>query len=159
MKKTGSVCLLVLVWMAMLLVSGCRATSSPATRATSSSSLEAAFHPEKLAEMDAAIDQAIAEHDCPGVVLWVERNRAVYHKAYGRRALIPVEEPMTEDTIFDAASLTKVVATTPAVMLLVERGRIKLDERVQAYLPEFKGDGKEAITIRQLLTHTSGLPP
>jgi len=108
--------------------------------------------------MDAAIEQAIAEHDCPGVVLWVERNRAVYHKAYGRRALIPVEEPMTEDTIFDAASLTKVVATTPAVMLLVERGQLKLDERVQAYLPEFKGDGKEAITIRQLLTHTSGLP-
>ena len=108
--------------------------------------------------MDAAIEHAIAEHDCPGAVLWVERNRVAYHKAYGKRALIPSEEPMTEDTIFDAASLTKAVATTPAVMLLVERGQIKLDERVQAYLPEFKGDGKEAITIRQLLTHTSGLP-
>ena len=108
--------------------------------------------------MDAAIEHAIAEHDCPGAVLWVERNRVAYHKAYGKRALIPSEEPMTEDTIFDAASLTKAVATTPAVMLLVERGQIKLEERVQAYLPEFKGDGKEAITIRQLLTHTSGLP-
>jgi len=109
--------------------------------------------------MDAAIEHAIAENNCPGAVLWVERERAAYHKAYGKRALVPSEEPMTEDTIFDAASLTKVVATTPAVMLLVERGQIKLDERVQTYIREFEGDGKEAVTIRQLLTHTSGLPP
>ncbi len=80
-----------------------------------------------------------------------------YHKAYGHRALVPAEEPMTEDTIFDLASLTKVVACTPAVMLLVERGQVSLDERVQTYIPEFKGDGKEAITVRQLMTHTSGL--
>src|SRR5437016_1888341 len=66
---------------------------------------------------------------------------------------------MSEDTLFYAASLTKVVACTPAVMLLVERGKIKLDERVQTYVPEFKKDGKEAITIRQLMTHTSGLRP
>src|SRR4029077_8230876 len=66
-------------------------------------------------------------------------------------------EPMTEDTIFDAASLTKVVACTPAVMLLVERGQINLDERVQAYIPEFQGGGKEAITVRQLMLHISGL--
>ena len=64
---------------------------------------------------------------------------------------------MTEDTIFDAASLTKVVACTPAVMLLVERGQVKLDEPVQTYIPEFKGDGKEAITVRQLMLHISGL--
>ena len=82
---------------------------------------------------------------------------ASYHKAYGNRALVPAVEPMTEDTIFDAASLTKVVACTPAVMLLVERGQVKLDERVQTYIPEFKGDGKEAITVRQLMLHTSGL--
>jgi uncharacterized protein YbbC (DUF1343 family)/CubicO group peptidase (beta-lactamase class C family) len=64
---------------------------------------------------------------------------------------------MTEDTIFDAASLTKVVACTPAVMLLVERGQVSLDERVQTYIPEFKGEGKEAITVRQLMLHISGL--
>ena len=64
---------------------------------------------------------------------------------------------MTEDTIFDAASLTKVVACTPAIMLLIERGEVKLDAPVQTYIAEFKGDGKEAITVRQLLTHTSGL--
>jgi uncharacterized protein YbbC (DUF1343 family)/CubicO group peptidase (beta-lactamase class C family) len=66
---------------------------------------------------------------------------------------------MTEDTIFDAASLTKVVACTPAIMLLVERGKVKLDEPVHTYIAEFKGDGKEAITVRELMTHTSGLRP
>jgi CubicO group peptidase (beta-lactamase class C family) len=118
-----------------------------------------AFHTEKLAEMDTVIERAVADHDCPGVVVWLERNGAAYHKAYGKRALVPAEEPMTEDTIFDAASLTKVIATTPAMMLLIERGKVRLDERVQAYIPEFTGDGKEAITIRQLMTHTSGLRP
>ena len=116
-----------------------------------------ALRAEKLAEMDAAVAEAIAGKKCPGGVLWFEHRGAAYHKAYGKRALVPAPEPMTEDTLFDAASLTKVVACAPAVMLLVERGRVKLDEPAQTYLPEFKGAGKEAITIRQLLTHTSGL--
>src|SRR5439155_15893690 len=77
------------------------------------------FHPEKLAEMDAAVGTAIADKQCPGGVLWFERDGVAYHKAYGKRALVPVEEPMTENTIFDAASLTKVIATTPGIMLLV----------------------------------------
>src|SRR5262249_32848069 len=102
---------------------------------------------------------AIAEKKCPGGVLWLEHRGQSYHKAYGHRALAPAEEPMTEDTIFDAASLTKVVATTPAILLLVERGQVGLEERVQAYIPEFTGEGKEKITVRQLLTHTSGLRP
>ncbi len=117
------------------------------------------LHLEKLAEMDAAINEAIADKRCAGGVLWVEHYGASYHKAYGERALVPAGEAMTEDTIFDAASLTKVVACLPAVMLLVERGQVNLDERVQTYIPEFKGDGKENITVRQLLTHTSGLRP
>ena len=115
------------------------------------------FYPAKLAEMDNAITGAIADKKCPGGVLWLERRGVSYHKAYGNRALVPATEPMTEDTIFDAASLTKVVACTPAVMLLVERGQVSLDERVQTYLPEFKGDNKETITVRQLMTHVSGL--
>ncbi len=107
--------------------------------------------------MDTAINRAIADKKCPGGVLWLEHRGASYHKAYGNRALVPGAEPMTEDTIFDAASLTKVIACTPAVMLLVERGQVKLDEPVQTYIPEFKGDGKEAITVRQLMLHVSGL--
>jgi uncharacterized protein YbbC (DUF1343 family)/CubicO group peptidase (beta-lactamase class C family) len=115
-----------------------------------------AFYPEKLAEMDAAINRAIAEKRCPGGVLWLEHRGTSYHKAYGNRALVPQVEPMSEDSIFDAASVTKVAACTPAVMLLVERGQIKLDEPVQTYIPELKGDGKENITVRQLLLHISG---
>jgi uncharacterized protein YbbC (DUF1343 family) len=117
------------------------------------------FRPARLAEMDAAITNAIAEKDIPGAVLWIERQGLTYHKAYGRRALVPAAEPMGEDTIFDAASLTKVVATAPAVMLLIEHGRIKLDDLVRTHLSEFRGEGTETITIRHLLTHTSGLRP
>ena len=134
------------------------ATQTPPTRTQAAvwpSPPQSVFHAEKLVEMDAAVTNAVADHQCPGAVLWLERNGVAYHKAYGKRALAPAEEPMTEDTIFDAASLTKVVACTPAVMLLVERGQIELEQRVQTYLPEFKGDGKETITLRQLLTHTS----
>lgn len=117
------------------------------------------FHLEKLGAMDAAIDEAIADGRCPGAVLWLERSGAAYHKAYGKRALVPAEEPMTEDTLFDTASLTKVIATTPAVMCLIERGRIDLDAPVSTYLAEFTSEGRESVTVRQLLTHTSGLRP
>jgi len=117
---------------------------------------------DKLAEMDAVINEAIAEKKCPGGVIWVQtgvQNPFHYHKAFGKRALVPAEEPMTEDTIFDAASLTKVVACTPAAMLLIERGKISLDDKVAKYIPEFATEGKDDITIRHLLTHTSGLRP
>jgi uncharacterized protein YbbC (DUF1343 family)/CubicO group peptidase (beta-lactamase class C family) len=155
------------LWGALILVLSACETRNPhppqtvqrPVPAAIASDLPAAFHSGKLAEMDAAIQQAIADKKCPGGVLWLERNGGSYHKAYGRRALVPAEEPMTEDTIFDAASVTKVVACTPAIMLLIERGQIKLDERVQKYIPEFAGGGKDPITIRQLLTHTSGLQP
>jgi len=117
------------------------------------------FRPEKLAAMDAAINEAIASNQCPGGVLWLEHNGTAYHKAFGNRALVPGREPMTEDTIFDAASLTKVVATTPAVMLLVERGQVNLDAPVRTYVTEFTGGGRELVTVRELLTHMSGLAP
>lgn len=117
------------------------------------------FRADKLAAMDAAIEAAIADHKCPGGVLWLEHDGTVYEKAYGERSLVPDREPMTEDTIFDMASLTKVEATTPAVMLLIQRGQVKLDAPVCTYIPKFTGGGKELVTVRELLTHTSGLPP
>jgi uncharacterized protein YbbC (DUF1343 family)/CubicO group peptidase (beta-lactamase class C family) len=119
----------------------------------------AVFFPGKLAEMDQAILAGVRQTNLPGGVLWIERNGSSYHKAYGNRALLPSAEPMTEDTIFDAASLTKVMATTPAIMLLVERGRVAVDATAQTYIPEFKGGGKDTITVRHLMTHTSGLRP
>ncbi len=112
-----------------------------------------------LSRMDAQINAAIAEKKLPGAVIWVEHDGDIYHKAFGDRAIEPKFEEMTRDTIFDAASLTKIVAGTPAVMILVERGQVKLDEKASTYIPEFKGDGKEEITVKQLLTHVSGLQP
>ncbi len=110
-------------------------------------------------ELDQAIGQAIGENRIPGAVLLVGHNGAVvYQKAYGRRADVPVPEPMTLDTIFDCASLTKVVATTSALMKLFEEGKLRLNDRVTEYLPEFQG-GKSDITIRNLMTHFSGLRP
>src|SRR4051812_13856696 len=117
------------------------------------------LRPEKLSAIDAAISRAIADQSCPGGVIWFEHGEKSYHKAYGKRALVPAAEPMTEDTIFDLAFLTKVVACTPAIMLLVESGKVELDNPVQTYLNEFTGKGREIITVRQLLTHTSGLRP
>ncbi len=111
------------------------------------------------ADLDRAIEEAITADQIPGAVLVVgHRGRIVHRKAYGRRALVPSPEPMTLDTIFDAASLTKVVATSSAVMKLFEQGRVRLNDRVTEYLPEFQG-GKSEITVRHLLTHFSGLRP
>ena len=118
-----------------------------------------AFKAARLVEMDAAITNVIGEKNIPGAVLWVESQGLSYHKSYGKRALVPAVEPMDEDTIFDAASLTKVIATTPAMLLLIERGQVKLTDTVRAHLPEFQGEGTSGITIRHLLTHTSGLRP
>ncbi len=114
---------------------------------------------EKLAELDTAILQAIREKQIPGAVLWVEHGGKSYHKAFGNRALVPAIEPMTEDTIFDAASLTKVLAGTPAMMLLIEREKVALEDPVAKFIPDFARHGKELVTVRQLLTHTSGLRP
>ncbi len=140
------------VVLAVCLVS-CRTVPRVAPAATTE------FRSEKLAEIDAAILASISEGQTPGGVLWLERRGAAYHKAFGVRAVEPVHEPMTEDTIFDAASLTKVIATTTAVMKLVEQGRIDVEAPVRRYLQEFAANGKEAVTVRQLLTHVSGLPP
>lgn len=96
----------------------------------------------------------------PGAVVVVGHNgRIVYRKAFGSRSLEPTREPMTVDTIFDLASLTKCIATTTAVMQLLESGRIRLNDPVSAYLPEFSQNGKSQITVRELLTHYSGLAP
>lgn len=117
------------------------------------------FYLGVLGRMEQAVNASIAKGEIPGGVLWIERQGVAFESAYGYRSLVPAREKMTRDTIFDIASLTKVVATTPAVMKLVEQQKIRLTDTVQTYIPEFKGNGKEDITIKQLLTHTSGLRP
>lgn len=116
------------------------------------------FHQEKLAAIDAEIEQAIREAKIVGGAVWVEHGGSSYHKAYGMRAKAPEPELMTEDTIFDLASVSKVLGTTSAVMLCVERGLIGVDDLVSQHIPEFTGDGREKVTIRHLLLHSSGLP-
>ena len=109
--------------------------------------------------LDEVIRKAIREKQIPGAVVLIgHKGSVVYQKAYGSRALVPSREPMTLNTIFDAASLTKVVATTSAVMKLFEEGKIRLNDKVTEYLPEFQG-GTSDITVRHLLTHFSGLRP
>lgn len=109
--------------------------------------------------LDRAVQQAIAENRIPGAVLLVGQPGRVLHRAaYGMRSLEPAREAMTPDTIFDLASLTKIVATTSAAMKLVEEGKLRLADKVTAYLPEFQ-NGESDITVRQLLTHYSGLRP
>jgi len=111
------------------------------------------------AALDAATEQAIQRGLIPGAVIVVgHEGKIVHRKAYGARALTPAREAATNDTIYDVASLTKVVATTPAIMKLYEQGKIKIDDPVTSYLPEFQG-GKSSITVRNLMTHFSGLRP
>lgn len=114
---------------------------------------------EALAPIDASVADEIAAGRIPGAVVLVgQGERVVYTKAFGHRAVVPAAEAMTLDTIFDLASLTKVVATTPAILELAERGALSLDAPAARYWPGFGSHGKQTITIRQLLAHTSGLP-
>ena len=111
-----------------------------------------------LAVLDSIVLDAIHEKQIPGEVLLVGHNgQVIYRKAFGNRALEPRREPMTPDTIFDIASLTKVVATTTAVMQLVQKGQVRVNDPVAKYIPEFAENGKDDITVRNLLTHFSGL--
>lgn len=111
-------------------------------------------------EIDQTIESAIAKHTIPGAVYRLESHgRVLKHRAYGKRSLVPDVETMTENTIFDLASLTKVVATTPSIWLLIQRGKVDLDAPLSRYIPEFRGGWRDEITIRHLLTHTSGLRP
>lgn len=112
----------------------------------------------RLARLDEVARRELAAGRVPGAVIFVgHQGKIVYHRALGQKTLEPYMQSMTEDTVFDLASLTKVVATTTALMKLYDEGRVRLDDRVTKYWPEFGAHGKGGITIRHLMTHTSGL--
>lgn len=114
----------------------------------------------RLAAIAPAIQEAIRENKMPGAVVVVGHNgHIVYRRAFGYRALVPRRLPMRVDTIFDLASLTKVIATNTAIMQLLEQGKLRLEDSVANYWPEFGANGKGEITVRELMTHYSGLPP
>jgi uncharacterized protein YbbC (DUF1343 family)/CubicO group peptidase (beta-lactamase class C family) len=113
-----------------------------------------------LAAIDSEVEREIAQKRLPGAVVLISRNGGVvWRKAYGSRAVEPAREAMTADTIFDVASLTKIVATATSIMILVERGKVRLSDPLSNYIPEIKGEGRERITIELLLTHRAGYAP
>ncbi len=113
----------------------------------------------ELPAIDELVAAALAEAKLPGCVVTIGRHdRVLFQKAYGMRELEPDRVPMTEDTVFDLASLTKPIATATSLLILADRGRIGLDDPVSRYLPEFDQPDKKAITLRQLLIHVSGFP-
>ncbi len=110
--------------------------------------------------IDTAVNDAVARGELPGaVVLILHRDKIVYRQAFGLRAKQPAHETMTADTIFDLASLTKPIATATSIFILLERGKLKLGDRVAQYWPEFAANGKDKVTIEHCLLHISGLIP
>jgi uncharacterized protein YbbC (DUF1343 family) len=115
---------------------------------------------EQMTGISKMAKKAIHSGKIPGAVILIgNQGKVVYRRAFGFRQLKPKKLPMTTDTIFDIASLTKVIATSTAVMQLVETGKLNLEDSVARYWPEFGANGKEQITVRDLLTHYSGLRP
>jgi uncharacterized protein YbbC (DUF1343 family)/CubicO group peptidase (beta-lactamase class C family) len=134
--------------LVVVALSSCSVAASPAAVANSTG----------LAVVDPIVQKAIHDQQVPGAVVLVWHDgHVIYRKAFGHRSLEPRQEIMTADTIFDVASLTKVIATTTAVMQLVERGEVRLNDPVGKYLPEFTQNEKDDITVRELMTHHSGL--
>ncbi|TAK57713.1 MAG: beta-N-acetylglucosaminidase [Bacteroidetes bacterium] len=117
------------------------------------------FHLDSLAKIDTVINQAIVENSFPGAQVAIVKDGAlVYNKSFGAQTYSNPAIPITKQTMFDIASLTKVIATTSAVMKLYDEKKLSLDDTVAKYIPEFASNGKEKITIRNLLLHNSGLP-
>ncbi len=144
------------VWWWPVLFILCWQCEVPAQASTS----PAAGSSGGFAAIDSIMQNAVAKGLIPGGVVLIGHNgQVVYRKAFGWRSLEPTRERMTVDTIFDLASLTKCIATTTAMMQLMEQGQVRLNDPVAVYLPDFAQNGKADITVRELMTHFSGLPP
>src|SRR5437773_4898165 len=142
----------------LLLLALCSAPAAGVAQAPASRHEEPWTPPPIWPELDSAARDAVAAGEVPGAVILVGRGeRVLYRKGLGSRALVPAVEPMTVDTIFDLASLTKVVATTPAVLLLWEQERVDLDAPLGRYLKEFNTPAFRDVTVRRVLTHSAGL--
>jgi uncharacterized protein YbbC (DUF1343 family)/CubicO group peptidase (beta-lactamase class C family) len=133
----------------------------PASAELSRISFEAAgMDPALESRIEHAIARSIERGDMPGCVVLIGRRAGiVFERAYGHRRIEPEEVPMTTDTVFDMASLTKPVATATSIMILIERGQLRLQDKVARFFPEFAAKGKEDVTIEQLLVHSAGLIP
>jgi len=147
----GSTCCLVL-WAC--------ASAAKAAGLPQADPAEVGMEAAQLARIDAIVAEGIAEKKMPGCVVCIgRRGKIVLLKAYGNKQVRPTGVPMTTDTVFDLASITKPIATATSIMLLVERGQLKLTDKVAAIFPEFAENEKDGITIQDLLIHQSGLLP
>jgi CubicO group peptidase (beta-lactamase class C family) len=109
--------------------------------------------------VESAFQEAVAQGVFPGAVVLVSKDgEIVFEQAFGSRSLIPEKTPLKPNTIFDLASLTKPLATTVAIMILVREKKIRLDDQITRFIPMFGVFGKSAATFRQMLNHSSGLP-
>ncbi len=114
---------------------------------------------EKLKGIDEAVNEEIEKGSFPGaVVLVAQADEILYRQAFGHKLITPRTEAMSKNTSFDIASLTKPVATAASIMILRDRGKLRLSDYAGKYLPAFACEGKEKVQIEHLLTHTSGLP-
>jgi uncharacterized protein YbbC (DUF1343 family)/CubicO group peptidase (beta-lactamase class C family) len=152
-KTIGFISILILV------AQGISTAGAPAPKKKKKPA-EAVKETANFSAVDLLVQEQINDQAITGAVLVVGHGGKIVHqKAFGLRATSPRAEAMTLDTVFDLASLTKVVATTPSVMRLIQYGQVRLDEPVAHYIPDFGLNGKDAVTVRQLLTHYSGLRP
>jgi CubicO group peptidase (beta-lactamase class C family) len=118
----------------------------------------AGMNTERLEVIDEIVREGLSQSKMPGCVVVVGRSSGIVLKrAWGFRQTVPAQVPMTVDTVFDLASLTKPIATATSIMLLASRGLLDVESPVSRYWPEFAQNGKERVSIRHLLTHTSGL--
>ncbi|TWT29908.1 exo-beta-N-acetylmuramidase NamZ domain-containing protein [Blastopirellula retiformator] len=146
----------LLIWTALLLASPCSAWAQLPHATPNEVGMQADFG----ADIERQVAIALEEKKMPGCVVLVARQgKIVFEKAFGNRRITPTVEAMTTDTLFDMASITKPIATATSIMQLIQRGDVRLNEKVSTYLPEFKGHGKENVTVEQLMIHVGGLTP
>ena len=139
----------LLAWLCLNVLAACAAAAEPA-----------ALDVQRLKAIDAVVAEGIAQGEMPGCVVCIGcRDGIAFLRAFGNRQIEPTAQPMTTDTLFDLASLTKPLATATAVMTLIDAGKLAPDDTVAQHLPEFGSQGKQQITVAQLLTHTAGLTP
>ncbi len=153
-------------WLTILLLLLGAAQSALSEKLPEGKPEEVGMSSAHLAYLDSLMAEAIDRHDFPGAVLLVGREgRVVYRRAFGESQIVPHKQPMEVDLVFDLASITKPVATATSIMVLVERGRLRLWDKVKDFIPEFtpfvtvRGFPGEDARLFHLLTHTSGLPP
>jgi uncharacterized protein YbbC (DUF1343 family)/CubicO group peptidase (beta-lactamase class C family) len=150
----------VLALVFMQLMGGAAAAADGPPKLPHAAPQHVGMNAARLAAIDQLVGDEIEDGEMAGaVVLVARRGRTVYLQAFGHRQVEPAQAPMTTDTVFDLASLTKPIATATSVMKLAALGQVKFDDPVAKYVPEFAQNGKQDVTIRHLLTHQSGLTP